>query len=393
MGPYIICTILSCFLTFVGTRIKYRSFNNFFFALAIFCPCFLAAVRDSTIGTDVALYGDRVFMLAQNMSLPSLIKTTNQEPLFLLLAYITAKYGNRYIYYFVLQFLVVAPLYFTILRKNTRKKAWLGMLIYFMWLYGYTLNLMRQTIAIAIIIFGTKYILENRNIKYMLSVLVAMGFHSTGILGFIPLFMYKLLVYEGNIRSKNRSISFNGKSLFNISAKSFDWFKKKYSILFKGLYVLLVVGIVLAGSRIIQLVYILTGKFGYQVNHISGSFDFNLTYFIAMGFIALFLYRLLKIQRIEKMAHNQLYMLLIICGIILFQLMGISFQMYRVSLYFTSYMIVFLPYVFMNKRRNLSYWIYLSLILILMSYLIYRTIILKGWNGIYPYTSIHLGIK
>ena len=98
MTPYIIVAITCTLLTYLGTHVRPKSISKYFFIATVFFTCFLASVRDSTIGTDVMLYGDRLFYQAYNDNLISFLSNNSQEPLFLILTYILSKISNRYVY-------------------------------------------------------------------------------------------------------------------------------------------------------------------------------------------------------------------------------------------------------------------------------------------------------
>ena len=392
MAPYIICALMCCVFTKIGSMIRNKWIKRFFYTLAAFCPCFLAAVRDSDIGTDVLVYGDSIFNAAQQApSYWTFLNSRSNEPLYLLVAYLTAQVGNRYVYYFVLQALVCVPILAAVTREETEREAWLGMMIYSLWLFPFTLNIMRQSIAIALTIYGSKFILTKQDGKFLITVLIAEGFHSTAVIGLVPWLIYKLVVYDssdlldtgkgGRIRIK--TVNFG---------KGFTRFKQRYSILFKLLLIVVVTATVYYGARLITIVSQLLGKYGYQVSHLNASFNFNKTFFLALFLIAVIIYFMMWVQRKEKTPESQYYILIAICGTILFQLQGISSQLYRVSLYFTCYMMVYVPAAFSHKRRNYLYYLGIAAILFLLIYVWYKTIIKSGWNEIYPYASSFLGI-
>lgn len=119
------------------------------------------------------------------------------------------------------------------------------MLLYYLWLYSYSLNLMRQTIAVSLLIFGTKYILHRKYINYFIIICLAMGFHITGIIGLVPLIMYKVLVYEPNSYLESQKHRYNQYTIkTNHSFFSFELLKRKYHIILNSLCILTTVGIV-----------------------------------------------------------------------------------------------------------------------------------------------------
>lgn len=148
---------------------KIRIINYLCAILAIFIPCFFAGVRDSTIGFDMQIYGDAQFEYAGRFTsyFKYITMYVNLERLYQLVVYLCAHFANRYIYYFTLQFLTILPFYL-LLQEECKKETWIGMFIYFMWMYPFSLNIMRQSIAIAIVVWGYRYIKKGRSLNILL---------------------------------------------------------------------------------------------------------------------------------------------------------------------------------------------------------------------------------
>ena len=380
--------MVSTLLVYLAGHIKQKGFAKFLIIISVFVPCYLAAVRDSTIGTDMQEYGEHLFQICKGTSYFEIIDNAYQEPLFILVASICSNFFNRYVYYFVLQVLVIAPIMSTVLYYG-KKKAWMGMLVYYLWFYGYTLNLMRQSIAIALIIYGVRYIFENKKNKYFLCIVIACGFHLSAILGLLIYAIYFVIIYEAPAQIETVEDTARYKKRFS---KAFNNFKYRYNVVFRICCLGVMVISVFLGSMIIQGVSLITGRFGYQVTHLQSSYTFNTRYFVALVVIIFMINYRAKKNNIITSELYQLFIMLVSCGMILFQLMGISFQMYRVSLYFTCFFVVLIPMVFCGKKRminTLTFWCIAGIML----YLFYGSVVLHGWNGIYPYTSVYLGIR
>lgn len=377
MYPYIICFSVSILSTYLASNLRYtvsRSHANIinimFAAIAIFCPCYLAAVRDSTIGYDVALYGDSLLESATRVSdLASYLRLYNTEKLYLVLTYIVANYGNRYIYYFILQFLVVAPFYMALQRGESKKHAWLGMLLYYCWIFPLSLNILRQAIAISIVIWGYRYMHERKLIKYTIVVIVAMGFHITAILGLSIYFIHVLTV----------SKPFGETS----------WIRKKlanYGKLAKFLIVLLILVGFIFSTSIISLITSSTGRFIFATSSNEGGWEWkNL---LIMGSLVLILLPIASRTR-EKEIH---FLFFLICiGTIVYQLKFVEAQLYRISLYYTGHMILAIPiFIECSKVKERKLIGILVTVISVFNFWIYIVIYL--WHSVYPYTSQYLGI-
>jgi hypothetical protein len=347
--------------------------------LAVFIPCFIAAVRDSTIGFDMHIYGDRIFNSALHTSnLFTFFTYFNSEKIYLTLAYFCAHYANRFVYYFILQLLVTGPVYLTLVRPKTKKYAWLGMLVFFLWVYPFSLNIMRQSISIAIILFSYRYIEDRKIIRFLICVVFAAGFHISAVIAGILYLLHWLLVYDPE------------KSTSAISR-----FMVKYSMLTKGIIVLLSVIIVYSGDAIISYFNKLLGRFNDMTSDIqksSGSL-FIVDLLIMIAILAL-LYILISGI---KDSEGNFMMFVYFVGSIIYQMKAVSSQMYRISMFFTSFVIVMLP-MFIKKaldngKSTRKVLLYSSLIVLILIFNFWYFIIFKGWHSIYPYTSSFLGIS
>lgn len=356
---------------------KTKKINYLCAILAISIPCFFAGVRDSTIGFDMQIYGDVQFEYASHFSSYFKYITTyvDLERLYQLVVYLGAHFGNRYIYYFILQFLTIFPFYL-LLQEECKKETWIGMFIYFMWMYPFSLNIMRQSIAIAIVVWGYRYIKRRQAVKYAITILVALGFHTTAILGIIPYVINLLIVdSEGVKKSKIRSL------LTHFSAIN------KFLIIIGSL------AVVLFGSQIIIYFSEVTGRYNRFVLDIVESSGFNISNIVNLFIMAVVLLCLYQLRTGDRSKEISYLLLLIGVGAIIYQLKAVSSQMYRLSMYLSCYTIWLFPYLFsrsgLGKRKK---QIYFGIFSACMIFNYWYFIIFRLWHSVYPYTSQFLGI-
>lgn len=154
-----------------------------FSVLAILVPSILAGLRLKGVGTDTLYYFDAAFMYSQNSdSLLQLFKVSDIEPLYNVVNFIISRFtDNINAVYFVLQLIIMIFAYLTC--YDNRKKISLPMsyLIFMLLYYNRSLNMCRQTIAIVIFLYAIKYIKEKKFFKYLLFILIAVGFHKTAL--------------------------------------------------------------------------------------------------------------------------------------------------------------------------------------------------------------------
>ncbi len=89
---------------------------------------------------------------------------------------------------------ITIPLFFRFVKNNIDKKYYFLSILLFelIGIYFATMNLVRQYIAISILIVGFDYLKDSNYFKYAICILIACLFHSTGCLGII-LLIYKFI--------------------------------------------------------------------------------------------------------------------------------------------------------------------------------------------------------
>ena len=98
---------------------------------------------------------------------------------------------NRTAFLFLMAIIIYVPIFITIYKYSS--KPYISILTYFAFgLFGYSLGIFRQMIAISIILCGIKFI-ENRKFwKYLIIILFAMTFHKTALLALVLYFLYPI---------------------------------------------------------------------------------------------------------------------------------------------------------------------------------------------------------
>lgn len=372
MLPYILSFSLCILFTYIAgnkkVKIGDKCIPNFIFSVfAILIPCFLAAIRDSRIGTDVLVYGDKLFELATKYdNLLVYLSHIDFEKLYGTITFVIAHLFNRYVYYFVLQFLVIFPIYCFLFDKNTKKYAWVGIMIYLFWFYPFSLNIMRQSIAVAILLWNYKNIRDKKTFKYLFWCFIAFGFHKTAIIG--------LLIYLINILTTYEYKSDSLQNRLNPSLKLFKNFNKLLIVFCTVIFVFL-------GVKIIEIAISMTGLYSDQLSFKTNS---------GCDIVNLFLMTVIICMSLKYKKENKdisYWLLLILIGSILYQLKMSLSQMYRISIYFTSYIILIFPMI-LNTIKEKSKRVFMIFIILLLSMInFWYYIVYRGWHDVYPYIS------
>lgn len=198
---YLIVFLITTYFVYKAEISKKESSKKYYIFLAIFLLAAFAGCRAESVGTDVRNYGMNNFNLAlryhsfahyySNYSIAVL-----SEPLYHLLVFFLSRVFTDYHWaLFFYELITVSFCYLGIERCNKifNTKKWLAFLVYNLVLFNISINLMRQMIAVSIIFYALTFAFEERYKTYIALTFLAVGFHSSGIIGAAILPMYLIL--------------------------------------------------------------------------------------------------------------------------------------------------------------------------------------------------------
>ena len=175
-----------------------------FFLLA-FSPLIVLSGQRYFVGTD---YGNYLTIYNQigGMNLEQLIyKSRFLEPCYVFLnkiSYVISNGNERAIFYSS-SLLIFLFLYLSLLKakKNFKISISLGAYIFLFFFFPLTLNIVRQMIAVVLVLYAFLYLIEKKSVMFAILIIFASGFHSSAIiliplviLNFINANKYKYLV-------------------------------------------------------------------------------------------------------------------------------------------------------------------------------------------------------
>lgn len=339
--------------------------------IGILIPSIIAGMRSMATGTDIRVYALPMFKDAatswSNMYSSWVVKM--DQPIgYTFFAWL---FGNLFssisIFLFVSELLVVLPLY-CVLRKEESKVFW-GMLCYQAFLYPYSLNWMKQCIAVSMIAYAYSYCKNNDFLRFFIIVFIAYLFHQTAILFVVIFFLYKFCVPE-DYREKS--------DLFWI---------KMYAATFLAFLI-----VFLFSSRILLFVSKLKGSYGYILAH-SDSGTFLMQPLIATMFMCCIYvctynfnnrYELCDVNVVKDKNETLFLLYLTIVGFLWQELSMLGDGINRISIYLVVFSTLFLTHVFNKAKKNILLYIFeLITIVYLFSYFVH--FISSGYGEIYPY--------
>lgn len=137
------------------------------------------------VGTDYNNYLD-YYIVYSVLDFKDIISYAN-ELLFILVIKIAYVFQEPQIMFAIIAFLTIYITYRAILTQKEKLSITLAFALYVFLYYMYSLNIIRQALAIAIILYSYKYILQRDFRKFLLMVIIATLFHTTALL-FLPFY-------------------------------------------------------------------------------------------------------------------------------------------------------------------------------------------------------------
>ena len=213
MYIYLVAFGISSMMFYLSSTSQRKSRRNLFAVMGILVLAVLAGLRDASVGTDVNVYGRVLYNRALNSSdfisyYSYHVTSLLSEPGYYLLTYFLSLFFKDYHWgLFVYQLLPLISVYLGMKRceKLFNTPVWLGMLLYDLMLYNYSLNIIRQCIAVGFVFYGATFLFEKRYKPYVILILLAVAFHTMGIIGFAILPMY-LILHQGRSISQKKQI-------------------------------------------------------------------------------------------------------------------------------------------------------------------------------------------
>lgn len=186
------------------SRSKNIKHKIFFISLGILIPSLLAGFRDYSIGYDVLLYGKPWFEKAcEYDSLYLFLQNANEYNIgigYAFVNYIISRLSNNpHFFLFMYELLQLVLLYFAIKPFEDKINITFAFFIYYFSFYNLSLNILRQIMAILIIFFSYRFVLNKKLISFLITILISYSFHSTGIVG-IALYPIHWFINKKNFR-------------------------------------------------------------------------------------------------------------------------------------------------------------------------------------------------
>lgn len=342
------CTFFISFIFAYEAELKFKKgkkkAGKFFSLLAISIPCFLASFRAVGVGTDTHSYIKNVFdiCLKSNDFVQAQVlvaEVSNVEFLYVLMNYVISRFTSSVgVVYFASQFLIQYFVYRACYDNRFKlHKYSVAYLVFMILFFNKSLNMTRQSIAIAIILFSSKYLFEKKPIKYVVLCLVASLFHQAAIF-FMLLYPINYMINNGKMKNWIKVLIFIFALMFVV------WYDQIIMLLVTNL-----------GLNARYLLYINTD---------GGIIKIELFLKIIVLIVSLF-YKLYN----SKDIRLRTYFYFLVLDLVLYFVGLKASYAYRFSYYFYYFTIFVIPYfIYHFKKRENKVIISIIVITLLMSY-------------------------
>lgn len=371
---YIVCFIFSLIFSY-----GYEKSNiKLLMAISLFFPVAIAAFRADIIGTDVQVYARQLYNIAINSknfdeflnmkwyAIWRFKEVSEFELGYTILVYLSAKLKSFAFLLGCTQFLTIFPLYLSLNRYKNRYKyiVTIGLSIYYLLFFNMSLNMMRQWIAMTMIMLAYVHLKDSKYVQSTIIFIIAVLFHRTAIIGLGVLITYVLL------RKNKREI------FLKFSTKRYNL----NIVIFITIMTLLITTV-------------LSNSFRMMLTNLLGLNDYstyvNGTVAISINQIYTDIPVLLLFLMIWKRRKNiEDYTFLTFCvfsNIVLSQLSSVMAYSSRIVLYISVFKMLIVPIYLNNLQGRLKKIITLILILLLYSIYWYYTYVIKGTDATVPY--------
>lgn len=164
----------------------------------------LAGFRSDVIGTDVKVYVAPIFNLfARGNTIHTVTNIYNIEIGYILFTKFFAMFGFGFkAYLFFIEFFILFFSFYG-LKKIFKNNYIASFLIFLLLFYNRSLNIVRQSMAISLIIYSLPYLVDKKYLKCIICIIVAYFFHKTAIF-----FVFAILMQKYGSENKRSNLLF-----------------------------------------------------------------------------------------------------------------------------------------------------------------------------------------
>lgn len=356
---YIVSFIISSMIiTKVGNIYKSEDSNKnvnkikiiIYTIIGLGIPILIASLRYN-VGTDYRNYVD-LYKIYSNLSIQETF-SSNLEIFFLIIIKMSYFFNDYQMMFAIFSFLTVLILYRVIYEYKEKLSLGFMFFLYLFLYYTTSFNIIRQALAVVIVAYSYKFILNREFKKFLITILIASMFHATALF-FIPCYFVNL----SNVKRKK---------------------------IIRSIYLICLILIVANYNIIINLISNIGMFEKYELYSIAQD-SANMEFII--NSIILFVILLFRKFLVKYDERNELFIFFSIVNTILLFTGYFSPFVKRIAMYFgisNIFLLASLPHITKNKQQKLFVYVLIIFYAILM--FIFTVYVFKQGN-IIPYNTI-----
>ena len=146
--------------------------------IGIGIPIFIASIRYN-VGTDYVSYIE-IYNRVKYYTIIDIINS-NKEILFIIITKFLGLFSNYQIMFAIISALTIYIVYKAILDNREKKSLGIMFFLYLFLNYTNSYNIIRQSLAVAIVAYSYKYIFSRNFKNFLITILIATMFHTSAI--------------------------------------------------------------------------------------------------------------------------------------------------------------------------------------------------------------------
>lgn len=329
MMIYPACFVLSALFAHLANKSKKRSLFILFSIISIALPVMLAGFRDFSIGIDTKNYlfkeyywlGVRKYGFRRYLELYPLYGR-GEYGFGLLLAVLGSLTSNFRVFLFLAHSIIVTAVYVGAFRHRKQVDPALVLLLFYLFFFNHSLNIIRQYMAMAVIFAFFKDVTEGKYLRFCIVAVLMTTIHSASFLALgIPLLHCFLYGSGEDGAYRLGKLSFLSYDRFSMTARKLT--------VCGGLA--LAVALIVPGVRLLISLGIIGEKYNYYIRISSTEYSGIVSFMLVVELIAIFLVR----KRMRQECGNfDFRTTLTAVYLILLQLSAFIFSGRRIALFF-----------------------------------------------------------
>lgn len=212
MKAYIICFVIVPLFTYIAEKNfnKKNTKNGIIFSvIAILIPTFFAAIRDINVGRDIGVYVKPILEIANSFSFNEYMlsyKVMKLEKGYSVFVYLISLFTtNVHVLMFFIQLIPCTLVYLFSYYNKKDIRMWFVMLVYLLTWYLRSYTIMRQSIAVGLIMISIITLERKKYLKTLLLFIIAVLFHTSAIFS-VGIYVIMFISNSKRFSRKNKII-------------------------------------------------------------------------------------------------------------------------------------------------------------------------------------------